>query len=91
MPATWSDRWRRDLSTRPMPRKNRQVLDQGRHRADLQADYLVAKLPGPGGQVCVFDLSLADPFADCTALYFADYGNSTATWSGWWWMRPRSG
>ena len=43
--------------------------------ADLQADFLVAKLPGPGGQVCVFDLSLADPFADCTALYFADYSN----------------
>jgi subtilisin family serine protease len=42
---------------------------------DLQADYLVSKLPGPGGEVCVFDLSLADPFADCTALYFADYSN----------------
>ncbi len=43
--------------------------------ADLQADYLVAKLPGPGGQVCVFDLSLPDPFDDCAALYFADYSN----------------
>lgn len=43
--------------------------------ADLQADYMIAKLPGPGGEVCVFDLSLADPFGDCTALYFADYSN----------------
>jgi hypothetical protein len=42
---------------------------------DLQADFMIAKLPGPGGEVCVFDLSLADPFADCTALYFADYSN----------------
>jgi subtilisin family serine protease len=42
---------------------------------ELQADFLVAKLPGPGGEVCVFDLSLADPFAECTALYFADYSN----------------
>jgi subtilisin family serine protease len=42
---------------------------------ELQADYLIAKLPGPGGEVCVFDLSLADPFEDCTALYFADYSN----------------
>jgi minor extracellular serine protease Vpr len=42
---------------------------------DLQADYLIAKLSGPGGQVCVFDLSLADPFAECAALYFADYSN----------------
>jgi subtilisin family serine protease len=45
---------------------------------DLQADYLVAKLPGVGGEVCVFDLSLADPFADCAALYFADYSNFNA-------------
>jgi subtilisin family serine protease len=42
---------------------------------DLQADYLVAKLPGPGGFVCVFDLSLADPFESCAAEYFADYSN----------------
>jgi subtilisin family serine protease len=42
---------------------------------DLQADYLVAKLPGPGGQVCVFDLSLPAPFDECAALYFADYSN----------------
>ncbi|MGH2661260.1 MAG: S8 family serine peptidase [Actinomycetota bacterium] len=41
----------------------------------LEADYLVVKLGGFGGQVCVFDLSLPDPFADCTALYFADYSN----------------
>jgi hypothetical protein len=45
---------------------------------ELQADYLVAKLPGPGGLVCVFDLSLANPFDDCTALYFADYSNFNA-------------
>ena len=44
--------------------------------AELQADYLIAKLPAPStGDVCVFDLSLADPFADCSALYFADYSN----------------
>jgi subtilisin family serine protease len=42
---------------------------------DLQADYLVAKLPGPGGEVCVFDLSLPAPFDECAALYFADYSN----------------
>ena len=33
------------------------------------------KPPAPGGEVCVFDLSLPDPFADCSALYFADYSN----------------
>jgi minor extracellular serine protease Vpr len=42
---------------------------------DLQADYLVAKLPGAGGEVCVFDLSLPAPFDECAALYFADYSN----------------
>jgi len=41
----------------------------------LQADYLVVKTPDSGGNVCVFDLSLADPFASCAALYFADYSN----------------
>ncbi len=41
----------------------------------LEADYMVVKLAAPGGEVCVFDLSLPDPFADCTALYFADYSN----------------
>jgi subtilisin family serine protease len=50
--------------------------------ADLQADFLVAKLPGPGGLVCVFDLSLPDPFEDCTALYFADYSNYNANLVG---------
>jgi subtilisin family serine protease len=45
---------------------------------DLQADYLVVKLPGVGGIVCVFDLSLADPFDDCTHTYFADYSNYNA-------------
>ncbi len=42
---------------------------------DLQADYMAVKLPGVGGEVCVFDLSADDPFAECTALYFADYSN----------------
>ncbi len=42
---------------------------------ELQADYMVVKLSGPGGEVCVFDLSLPEPFDDCTALYFADYSN----------------
>ena len=49
---------------------------------DLQADYMVAKLPGPGGEVCVFDLSLPSPFDDCTALYFADYSNYNANLVG---------
>lgn len=49
---------------------------------DLQADYLVAKLPGPGGEVCVFDLSDADPFEDCEALYFADYSNFNTNVTG---------
>lgn len=42
---------------------------------DLQADYLAVKLPQPGGEVCLFDLSLTDPFDDCAALYFPDYSN----------------
>ncbi|HEX5936495.1 MAG TPA: S8 family serine peptidase [Actinomycetota bacterium] len=42
---------------------------------DLQADYLAAKLPQPGGEVCLFDLSLADPFEECAELYFPDYSN----------------
>jgi minor extracellular serine protease Vpr len=42
---------------------------------DLMADFLVVKLPEAGGTVCVFDLSLPDPFADCTATYFPDYNN----------------
>ena len=33
------------------------------------------KLAAPGGEVCVFDLSLPDPFDACAALYFADYSN----------------
>jgi hypothetical protein len=41
--------------------------------SDLQADFLVVKLPGAGGEVCVFDLSVGTD--DCTALYFADYSN----------------
>jgi minor extracellular serine protease Vpr len=42
---------------------------------DLQADYLVVKTPDAGGNVCVYDLSQTDPFAACSALYFADYTN----------------
>jgi subtilisin family serine protease len=41
--------------------------------ADLQADYLAVKLPSPGGEVCLFDLSVGTD--DCAALYFADYSN----------------
>jgi subtilisin family serine protease len=41
----------------------------------LDGDYLISKPAAPGGEVCVFDLSLADPFAECAALYFADYSN----------------
>jgi minor extracellular serine protease Vpr len=41
---------------------------------ELQADFLVAKLPGTN-EVCVFDLSLADPFEDCAASYAADYSS----------------
>ncbi len=41
----------------------------------LAADYLIVKQAAPGGEVCVFDLSLADPFAECAASYFADYSN----------------
>jgi subtilisin family serine protease len=45
---------------------------------DIPADYLVVKLAAPdstSGDVCVFDLSLAEPFEACTATYFADYSN----------------
>jgi hypothetical protein len=42
---------------------------------DLMADYLLVKLPQPGGEVCVFDLSLDDPFDECAATYFPDYNN----------------
>jgi minor extracellular serine protease Vpr len=41
----------------------------------IPADYLIVKQAAPGGEVCVFDLSLADPFAECAALYFPDYSN----------------
>jgi subtilisin family serine protease len=43
--------------------------------SELQADYMAVKLPSPGGEVCVFDLSLPSPFDECAALYFADYSN----------------
>ena len=42
---------------------------------DLQADYMIVKQAAPGGEVCVFDLSLPDPFDECAALYFPDYSN----------------
>ena len=42
---------------------------------ELQADFLAVKLAAPGGEVCVFDLSLPDPFDECAALYFPDYSN----------------
>jgi hypothetical protein len=42
---------------------------------ELQADFLAVKLAAPGGEVCVFDLSLPDPFEECAALYFPDYSN----------------
>ena len=42
---------------------------------DLQADFLAVKQAASGGEVCLFDLSLPDPFDDCAALYFPDYSN----------------
>jgi len=42
---------------------------------ELKADYMVVKQTGPGGNVCVYDLSLASPFDACMATYFADYTN----------------
>ena len=42
---------------------------------ELQADFLAVKLAAPGGEVCVFDLSLPDPSTSARALYFADYSN----------------
>jgi subtilisin family serine protease len=39
----------------------------------LQADYLIVKPPGAGGNVVVYDLSLGDPFDNPVADYFADY------------------
>jgi hypothetical protein len=41
----------------------------------LDGDYLLTKPAAPGGEVCVLDLSLPDPFAECSATYFADYSN----------------
>jgi minor extracellular serine protease Vpr len=44
---------------------------------ELQADFMAVKTSGvgTGGTVCLFDLSLADPFAECVETYFADYSN----------------
>ncbi len=47
---------------------------------ELQADYLVVKLPGAGGNVCVFDLAVGTD--ECAALYFADYSNFNANLVG---------
>jgi hypothetical protein len=41
----------------------------------VDADYMLVKEAAPGGETCVFDLSLPDPFDECTASYFADYSN----------------
>jgi minor extracellular serine protease Vpr len=49
---------------------------------ELQADYLVVKLPGQGGVVCVYDLSLPNPFDECAEDYFADYSNYNANVAG---------
>jgi minor extracellular serine protease Vpr len=40
---------------------------------NLQADFLIVKPPGAGGNVVVYDLSLGDPFNNPVANYFADY------------------
>jgi minor extracellular serine protease Vpr len=48
---------------------------------DLQADYMAVKLPG-GGETCLFDLSLEDPFAECAATYFPDYSNFNTNVTG---------
>jgi minor extracellular serine protease Vpr len=37
---------------------------------DLRADYIVVKF---GGVVCVLDLSLPDPFDECTHIHFHNY------------------
>jgi hypothetical protein len=41
----------------------------------IPADYLLVKQAAPGGEVCVFNLALANALDDCTATYFADYSN----------------
>ncbi len=41
----------------------------------LRADYLVVKPAAVGGTVCVYDLSLPNPYDSCAATYFADYSN----------------
>jgi minor extracellular serine protease Vpr len=44
----------------------------------LQADYLIVKPAAAGGTVCVYDLSLPDPYDSCSHEYFADYSNYNA-------------
>jgi minor extracellular serine protease Vpr len=41
----------------------------------LQADFLIVKPAEAGGTSCVYDLSLPDPYSECTAEYFVDYSN----------------
>jgi hypothetical protein len=48
----------------------------------IAADYLVAKLAAPGGEVCVFDLSQPDGLDQCSATYFADYSNYNSNLTG---------
>jgi subtilisin family serine protease len=48
----------------------------------LQADYMIVKQAIQGGIVCVYDLSLPNPFESCTATYFPDYNNYNANLVG---------
>jgi hypothetical protein len=48
----------------------------------LRADFLVVKETGPGGVVCVHDLSAPDGLETCSAVYFADYTNYNGSMVG---------
>ena len=48
---------------------------------ELQADYMAVKIPG-NGLTCLFDLALADPFAECAEEYFPDYSNYNTNVTG---------
>jgi minor extracellular serine protease Vpr len=50
--------------------------------AAMQADFLVVKPPGFGGNVVVYDLSIADPLNNPVAVYFADYTNYNGNLTG---------
>jgi minor extracellular serine protease Vpr len=41
----------------------------------IPADYLLVKQAAAGGEVCVFNLALANALDGCTATYFVDYSN----------------